>query len=206
MSGYHPQKNDLPQSHRPMMALSFPEIKRLRSLRTTAGIWRILIAAAVALSAAGCTYAAPAAPPGNPTPAASGASAPGPASTSAAASWAAPSSGRFISQGARTVGVVRIARTSTGATLTLEGVSTTPNPDLKIILNEGALSKDTSGDMVVEDPKVLDIGGQLKPGPGSQRFDLPPSPPFTIRSVTIMDPRTHIAYGTAELTPDPTLR
>ncbi|MCZ9880645.1 hypothetical protein [Arthrobacter sp. B2a2-09] len=169
-------------------------------------IGRILTAAAVALTAAGCTYVAPAAQPNNPTPAVSGASTPGPTPTSVAASWGAPLSGRFISQGTRTVGVVHIAGTATGATLTLEGVSTTPNPDLKIILNEGALSKDTSGDMVVQDPKFIDLGAQLKPGPGSQTFELPPSPPFTIRSVTIMDPRTHIAYGTADLTPDPTIR
>ncbi|GAA5189536.1 MULTISPECIES: DM13 domain-containing protein [Arthrobacter] len=169
-------------------------------------IGRILTAAAVALTAAGCTYVAPEAQPDNPTPTVSGASTPGPTPSSVAASWGAPLSGRFISQGTRTVGVVRIAGTSTGATLTLENVSTTPNPDLKVILNEGALSKDTSGDMVVQDPKSMDIGVQLKPGPGSQSFELPPSPPFTIRSVTIMDPRTHIAYGTAELTPDPTIR
>lgn len=168
-------------------------------------IGRILTAAAVAVTAAGCTYVAPEAPSDSAAAAVSGAPTPHPTPTSVAASWGAPLSGRFISQGTRTVGVVGIAGTATGATLTLEGVSTTPNPDLKIILNEGALSKDTSGDMVVQDPKSLDIGAQLKPGPGSQTFELPPSPPFTIRSVTIMDSRTNVAYGTADLNPGPAL-
>ncbi|MCX2747235.1 hypothetical protein OOZ51_05320 [Arthrobacter sp. MI7-26] len=168
-------------------------------------IGRILTAAAVALTAAGCTHVARPAQPDSPTMAVSGASTPYPSPTSVAASWGAPLSGLFISQGTRTVGVARIAGTATGATLTLDGVSTTPNPALKIILNEGALSKDTSGDIVVQDPKFLDIGGHLKPGPGSQTFELPPYPPFTIRSVTIMDSRTNVAYGTADLNPGPAL-
>ncbi|WP_442542718.1 DM13 domain-containing protein [Arthrobacter sp. KN11-1C] len=164
-------------------------------------IGRILMAAAVTVTAAGCTYVAPEAPSGTSTNAVSGASTPQAAPTSVSASWDAPLTGRFISQGTRTVGVVHIAETEAGATLTLENFSIAPNPDLKVILNEGALSKDTSGDMVVEDPKFLDIGGRLQPGPGSQTFNLPPSPPFRIRSVTIMDSRTGVAYGTADLTP-----
>ncbi|BAS16329.1 conserved hypothetical protein [Arthrobacter sp. Hiyo8] len=169
-------------------------------------IGRILMAAAVTVIAAGCTYVSPETASGTSTKAVSGASTPQAAPTSVAASWDAPLTGRFISQGTRTVGVVHIAETEAGATLTLENVSTTPNPDLKVILNEGALSKDASGDMVVEDPKFLDIGGKLKPGPGSQNFELPPSPPFRIRSVTIIDSRTNIAYGTADLTPGPAIR
>lgn len=114
----------------------------------------------------------------------------------------APLSGRFISQGARTVGAAHIAETTAGASLTLEDFSTTPNPDLMVILNEGALSKDASGDMVVEDPKHLEIAGQLKTG-SSQTFELPPYPAFVIRSVTIIDSRTRVAYGTADLIPGP---
>jgi hypothetical protein len=135
----------------------------------------------------------------------SGASNPEAAPTSLAASWGAPLSGRFVSQGTRTVGVAHIAETQAGASLTLEDFSTTPNPDLKVILNEGALSKDASGDMVVEDPKHLEIGGQVKPGP-SQTFELPPHPPYIIRSVTIIDSRTRVAYGTADLTPGPPVK
>lgn len=165
----------------------------------------ILMAAAVTVIAAGCTDVAPAVKPDHPGPTVPGASTPYPSPASVAASWGAPLSGRFISQGTRTTGVAHIAGTATGATLTLEDFSTTPNPNLKVILNEGALSKDTSGDMVVEDPKFLDIGGKVKPGTGSQTFELPPSPPFTIRSVTIMDSRTNVAYGTADLTPGPAL-
>lgn len=151
---------------------------------------------------AGCTYVAPDRPPGSATAAVSGESTPHSSPTSVAVSWGAPLSGRFISQSTRTAGLVRIKSTTTGATLTLEGVSTTPNPGLKIILNEGALSTDASGDEVVQDPKVLDLGAQLKTGAVSQTLELPPTPPFTIRSVTIMDPRTNLAYGTADLNPD----
>lgn len=174
-----------------------------RSYRPDGGalMGRILMAAAVAVTAAGCTYVAPEGLSGNATTAVPGSSTPQAAPTSVAGTWGSPLSGRFISQGARTDGVVRIAGTGAGVTLTLEGISTTPSPDLKLMLNEGALSKNASGDMVVEDPKFLDIGAKVKPGPGSQTFELPPSPPFIIRSVTIVDLKTRVAYGTAELSP-----
>jgi hypothetical protein len=71
------------------------------------------------------------------------------------------------------------------------------------MLNEGALSKDASGYFVVQDPKSMDITAQLKPGAAFQFFELPPSPPFRIRSVTIMDSRTNVAYGRADLSPGP---
>jgi hypothetical protein len=160
---------------------------------------------AVAVTAAGCTYAGPADPPDSHAATVPGASLPlaRPTSTSVAVSWDAPLTGRFISQNARTVGVVRIERTVTGVALILDGVSTKPNPDLKVVLNEGALTKVTSGSMVVQDPKSVDIAARLKPGSRLQSFGLPPSPPFRIRSVTIMDWRTNIAYGTADLTPNP---
>ena len=166
---------------------------------------RILLGVAVAVTAAGCTYAAPADPPDSQVPTVSAASLPpaSPTPNSVAASWDAPLTGQFISQGARTVGIVRIERTATGAALILSGVSTTPNPDLKVMLNEGALTKDTSGYMVVQDPNSMDIAAQVNPGCGLQSFELPPFPPFRIRSVTIMDSRTNVAYGTADLTPDP---
>ncbi|MBT8162683.1 MULTISPECIES: hypothetical protein [Arthrobacter] len=164
-------------------------------------VGRILPVAAVALTLAGCTYATPAAVPDAQTPEASASiPRPSPTPTSVAESWGAPLSGRFISQAARTSGSVSITGTAAGATLTLEGVSITSDPGLKVMLNEGALSKDPSGNMVVEDPKSVDIGAQLKPGPGSQSFQLPPFPPFTVRSVTIVDWQTHVAYGTADLT------
>ncbi len=49
------------------------------------------------------------------------------------------------------------------------------------MLIEGALSKDASsndasGNMVVEDPKSMDIGAQVKTDGGSQTFELPPGP------------------------------
>jgi hypothetical protein len=72
---------------------------------------------------------------------------------------------------------------------------------LKVVLNEGALSKDPSGNMVVDDPKVMDIGANLKPGGGSQSFQLPPVPAFKIRSVTIVGWQNQVAYGTADLMP-----
>ncbi|MFJ6303102.1 DM13 domain-containing protein [Pseudarthrobacter oxydans] len=165
-------------------------------------IGQILVVAVVAVMLAGCTYAEPTAAPDTESPGAS-ASVPGPSPTptSVAESWGAPMSGQFISQVARTTGGVSITGTAAGATLTLEGVSIDPGPDVRVVLNEGALSKDPSGNMVVQDPKSMDIGAQLKPGTGSQSFELPPFPPFKVRSITIMDWQNHIAYGTADLTP-----
>ncbi len=111
-------------------------------------------------------------------------------------------SGQFVSQAARTTGSVRITGTTAGATLTLEGVSVSSDQDLKVVLNEGALSKDPSGNMVVDDPKGMDIGANLKPGGGgSQSFQLPPVPAFKVRSVTIVDWQNRVAYGTADLMP-----
>ncbi|MFH5880237.1 hypothetical protein [Arthrobacter sp. NA-172] len=165
-------------------------------------VGRVLAVAAVAVILTGCTYAEPAAVPDAQTPEGSAPIPyPSPTPTSAAASWGAPLSGRFISQAARTTGGVLITGTAAGATLTLEGVSIASNPNLKVVLNKGALSKDPSGNMVVEDPNSVDIGAQLKPSPGSQSFQLPPFPPFKVQSVTIVDWQTHVAYGTADLTP-----
>ncbi|MCZ9880646.1 hypothetical protein [Arthrobacter sp. B2a2-09] len=45
MSGYYPQNNDLPQSYGPMASLSSPEMKRLRSLRTTVGVSCLILTA-----------------------------------------------------------------------------------------------------------------------------------------------------------------
>ena len=159
---------------------------------------------AVAVAAAGCSYSAPVHPPDSRAAVASELSIPTPtaAPTSVAASWGVPLSGRFVSQATRTVGVVYITGTTDGATLTLD-VSTTANPDLEVMLNKGALSKDPSGNMVVEDPNSLLLPAQLKPGSGPQLFELPSFPPFRIRSVTIMDSQTHVAYGTADLSPGP---
>jgi hypothetical protein len=110
-------------------------------------------------------------------------------------------SGQFVSQAVRTTGSVRITGTAAEVTLTLEGVSVASDQDLKVVLNEGALSKDPSGNMVVDDPKVMDIGANLKPGGGSQSFRLPPVPAFKIRSVTIVGWQNQVAYGTADLMP-----
>lgn len=165
-------------------------------------IRRILIVAVAGILLAGCTYAEPTAAPGTESPEASApVPHPSPTPTSVAESWGGPLSGRFISQAAPIAGSVRITGTAVGATLTLEDVSIVSGPELRVVLNEGALSKDPSGNMVVEDPKCVDVGAQLNPGSGSQSFELPPFPPFKVRSITIMDWQNHIAYGTADLTP-----
>lgn len=165
-------------------------------------VGRILVAAVVAVTLAGCTYVAPSAGSEvRSTEASVSIPFPTPTPTSVAGSWAAPLSGQFVSQAVRTTGSVRITGTATEATLTLEGVSVASDQDLKVVLNEGALSKDPSGNMVVDDPKVMDIGANLKPGGGSQSFQLPPVPAFKIRSVTIVGWQNQVAYGTADLMP-----
>ncbi|BAS16330.1 hypothetical protein AHiyo8_46330 [Arthrobacter sp. Hiyo8] len=45
MSGYYRQNNDLPQSYGPMVSFPSPEMKRLRSLRTTVGVSCLILTA-----------------------------------------------------------------------------------------------------------------------------------------------------------------
>jgi len=192
MSGCNGVHADMPEG------IEMPAQRKARAMP----IGQILVVAVVAVMLAGCTYAEPTAAPDTESPGASASvPRPSPTPTSVAESWGAPMSGQFISQAARTTGGVRITGTPAGATLTLEGVSIDPGPDVRVVLNEGALSKDPSGNMVVQDPKFVDIGAQLTAGPGPQSFELPPFPPFKVRSITIMDWRNHTAYGTADLTP-----
>lgn len=45
MSGYYPQNNDLPNLYGPKVPFSPPEMKRLRSLRTTVGVSCLILTA-----------------------------------------------------------------------------------------------------------------------------------------------------------------
>lgn len=158
-------------------------------------IARLLIgAAAVSLAVSGCTATAPAESRSSPTAA---------PPSSVAAATGTPSrilTGTFVSQAAPTNGEVTLAEKPGSLVLTLKDFSTGAGEDLYINLNPGAMTRNSAGDDVVENPNQFQVA-PLASRTGTQNYDLTrmidglPE----IHSVTIYSNKSREAFGTANL-------
>jgi hypothetical protein len=111
--------------------------------------------------------------------------------------------GSFHNQQVETDGTIRVHETSHGtATVTLSGFTTTAADNLRLHLNTGALSLNSSGAYAVGAGSDFDIGG-VKAHANKQTFEIhEPAKviPF-IHSATILNYTTTQAYGSARLVP-----
>jgi hypothetical protein len=123
-------------------------------------------------------------------------------STSRADVDASKMTGTFQSQGTTTVGTVTVATDTSGkATVTLSDFSTGPGTDLRLDLNTGTLTRQSTGIWIVESGSQFEIGN-VDPSEQTQTFPLPEPQTVLpqIHSVTIFDYANRIAFGSAALT------
>nr|WP_281375482.1 DM13 domain-containing protein [Arthrobacter wenxiniae] len=108
--------------------------------------------------------------------------------------------GTFVSQGAPTRGEVRITESPGMLMLTLTGFSTGAGDDLYINFNPGLMTRNASGDDVVENPNTIQVVA-LRAHAGTQSYDLTQVLPGLpeVRSVTIYSNKLREAFGTANL-------
>ncbi|WP_082000069.1 DM13 domain-containing protein [Arthrobacter sp. PAMC 25486] len=109
-------------------------------------------------------------------------------------------SGTFVSQAVPTSGKAIITQTPDSLTLELEDFSTSAGDELHVTVSTGALTKNTAGDNVVNEPPMYMLG-KLKSISGNQSYDLT----YTMQSfpeaqsISIYNNNTREAFGSANL-------
>ncbi|ALV44811.1 hypothetical protein MB46_04070 [Arthrobacter alpinus] len=109
-------------------------------------------------------------------------------------------SGTFVSQAVPTSGEAIITQTPDSLVLELKDFSTSAADSLYVTVNPGAMTKNASGDNVINDPNRYMLE-KLRSTTGTQSYDLTymiQSFP-EVRSITIYNDSTREAFGSANL-------